>query len=150
MRAAWEAVYPILFGMVAALLWYRFGPSIVKIAADKSWHLDQLYTAVFGFLSITTGFLATFYGTIQSVSDGFIGRIRETRVMNKFLLYLKQGIVAGFAVTILTIPMMIVTPLPGIRTTLANYCLVIMAWPCHLGYWQLLPSSVSSLLFVRN
>jgi hypothetical protein len=74
----WEQIYPLAFGMVGVICCVVWGPDLQKLSDEKNWHLDQLFTAAFGYISITTGFLATFYGTIQSMSSGFVHRIRDT------------------------------------------------------------------------
>ena len=119
LRSTWESVYPIIFALGAVAFWCLAGKHLVAVSEAKRWHLDQLYTAIFGLLSITTGFLATFYGTIQSMSEGFIKMIKNTNVMSKFLRFTKRAIITGFIVSILTIPMLVTTPLPQERWSLA-------------------------------
>lgn len=109
-EALWERTYPTVVGACVGLAWLMWGFRLVCLSAKLGWHLDQLYTAVFGFLAISTGFLATFYGTVRSISDGFIGRIRDTRAMTRFLVMTKSAIITGFFVSLASIPMLIAAP----------------------------------------
>ena len=132
--------------MAAFALWFEFGPALVKISVQKSWHLDQLYTAMFGLLSIITGFLASFYGTIRSMTSGFIGQIQGSDTMDRFLFLLKRAIVLGFIVSILTIPMLIIVPLATEQFGVLNYS--VMFW-CGAAVWAVGAFfRVASLLFV--
>lgn len=124
-RTAWETAYPCLFGLFTCVIWYMIGAHVISMCDTHKWHLDQLYAAVFGFLSITTGFLATFYGTVQSTSDGFIKLIKDTRIMSKFLRFTKGAIVTGFVVSILTIPMLVTTPLPRDKMSASYWLMTI-------------------------
>jgi hypothetical protein len=108
-------IYPLLVGAVSGLVCAKWGHVLAGISVHHNWHLDQVYTAVFGFLAVTTGFLATFYATLQSTTDGFVQRIRNTkgRTLSKFLILTKYAIVVGFVAAIISIPMIVIAPLPS-------------------------------------
>jgi hypothetical protein len=122
----WEQIYPFVLGLIAAAAWMIFGSNVVCYAQQHNWHLDQLYTAVFAFLAITTGFLATFYCTIQCMSEGFIQRIRNTQTLNGFLAFTKHAIIIGFIVSIVSVPMMVVTPMP--ITSFSWSAVIVALW----------------------
>lgn len=121
-----ERVYPACLGVVCAGAWLFWGHKLVYLSEANHWHLDQLYTAVFAFLAITTGFLATFYCTIMCMSEGFVRAIRDTRLLGRFLAFVKGAIVLGFFVSLASIPMMVVAPLPKEPMTISAF--VIAAW----------------------
>lgn len=122
----WEQIYPFVLGLLAAVAWIIFGADVVVYAGHHNWHLDQLYTAVFAFLAVTTGFLATFYCTIQCMSEGFIQRICNTRTLSGFLAFTKHAIIIGFIMSLVSIPMMVVTPLPTTSFSLGS--LIVAVW----------------------
>src|SRR5690348_12052366 len=95
-----ERLYPMVVGLAAAVAWLLYGDELVVLCARKGWHLDQLYTAVFAFLAVTTGVLATYYCTLVAMSEGFVRYIRETRIFAGFLAYVKRSIVSGFFVSL--------------------------------------------------
>lgn len=109
----WEHAYPAVFGAVTAVACLFWGYKLVGIAVDRNWHLDQIYSAALALVAITTGFLATFYGTIQSMTTGFIQQIRQTSKFRLFLAYVRQAIVIGFVVSVFTVPALVVQPMPG-------------------------------------
>jgi hypothetical protein len=116
----WERHYPMGLGFLAAIAWTLWGYRLVCYSDAQNWHFDQIYVAFFGFASITTGFLATFYGTIQSMSSGFIQRIRNTRSLSGFLRFTKYAIIAGFAASVLTVPMLVIQPVPKDKYSVAS------------------------------
>ena len=123
---SWEQCYPWVFGATATSATLLWGDQVTSVCKAHDWHLDQVYPAIFGFLAITTGYLATFYGTIQSISDGFIGKIKHTRVMGRFLHFSKSAIVWGFIVSVITVPLMVISPLPTDGRPTKN--LVVAVW----------------------
>lgn len=127
-------VCPFMCGVAASALCFKWGHVVVQISDDHGWHLDQLYTAAFGFLSVTTGFLATFYATLQSTTEGFVHRIRETkgRTLEKFLVLTKAMIILGFVAAIACVPMMVTIPMPTdgltIATATSSFCFGLTTW----------------------
>ena len=121
-----ERFYPLFLGLVGAAASLLWGHKLVAICVKEAWHVDQLYTAVFAFLAITTGFLATFYCTIACMSEGFIRQIRDTRVMHGFLSYLKRAILLGFVVSLASIPRMVAQPVPTEQFSIS--AIVAAAW----------------------
>jgi hypothetical protein len=120
-RGLWDDIYPTVSGVVVAVLWLFIGSKVVAVCEDNKWHLDQIYTAMFGFLAITTGFLATFYGTLQSVSSGFLDKMRGTRTLGSFMSYTRGAIVLGLITSLLSVIMMVAAPLPLQNFTLASF-----------------------------
>jgi hypothetical protein len=136
---AWELYYPFFFGLAACAGWLLIGHRLACFAEERGWHFDQLYVAFFGFASITTGFLATFYGTVQSMSAGFIQRIRGTKALTGFLRLSKRAILMGFAGCIATVPMLIIQPVPIVQFSLSAITVAvwlgIAVWTIA-GFWR--------------
>jgi len=121
-----ERCYPLCIGALTAVVWLFWGDRLVAICVKEQWHIDQMYTAIFAFLAITTGFLATFYCTIVCMSDGFVRQIRDTKKMWGFLGFVKRGIILGFAVSLASIPMMIAAPAPTEHFSIS--AIVVSTW----------------------
>jgi hypothetical protein len=142
----WERYYPTAAGVFVAIGWLLFGYKIACYAEVHKWHFDQIYIAFFGFASITTGFLATFYGTVQSMSTGFIQRIRGTRALTGFLRLSKKAIIMGFVGCVVTVPMLIIQPIPTEPYSFWAFGVAlwmgISVWAIA-GFWR-----VASLLFL--
>lgn len=147
----WESAYPFVLGVAATVIWVFIGNKVAHHAAANSWHFDQIYASFFGFASITTGFLATFYGTIQSMSSGFIQRIRGTRIFIRFLLLTKRAIIMGFMGCLSTVPMLIIQPLPTEKYSLGSFAVAlwlgVAVWTIA-GFWRV--ASSFFLLFEAN
>jgi hypothetical protein len=146
---SWETIreryYPLAGGIATALAWWLWGVHLVEFSESHNWHLDQIYTAMFGFTAVTTGFLGTFYGTIQSMTTGFISRIRDTTVLRVFLRYTKNAIIVGFVSSLISMAMMVVAPLPRIcpswESAASSIWMLVSVWAV-LGFYR-----VASLLF---
>jgi hypothetical protein len=142
----WEQYYPLIFGILSAAVWLMLGCKVVSFFEHSNWHLDQIYVSFFGFASIATGFLATFYGTIQSISTGFIQRIRGTKALSGFLRLTKRAIIMGFVGCIVTVPMLVIQPVPKERYSLETFAVAlwlgIAVWAIS-GFWR-----VASSLFL--
>jgi hypothetical protein len=128
-----------------AVAWWLWGVHLVCLAEINRWHLDQIYTAMFGFTAVTTGFLGTFYCTVHSMTTGFIHRIRNTAVLRVFLRYTRTAIVVGFASSIISMIMMVVTPLPNSRVSWEMACSLMWVFT---SIWAVLGfCRVAALLF---
>lgn len=121
-----ERFYPLCIGIAVAVLWLLWGHKIVAVCVKENWHIDQMYTAVFAFLAITTGFLATFYCTIVCMSDGFVRLIRDTKKMQGFLRFAKRAIILGFFVSLASIPMMVAELAPAEQFSISAF--VVGLW----------------------
>lgn len=80
---------------------------LFSLGAD-GWSLDNLYSAIFNWSSIQTGFVFGIYGFVVGKSDGFIAEIRRTVAMTQFLSYTKKAIIIGFMLTFASIPLVVI------------------------------------------
>lgn len=69
--------------------------------------LGGLFSAVFGWAAIQTGFLFSVFGFVATKGDGFIGEIRGSPIMRRFQRYVLQAMYMGFLLTVYSIPLMI-------------------------------------------
>ncbi|HLO75349.1 MAG TPA: hypothetical protein VK196_02695 [Magnetospirillum sp.] len=116
----WERTYPFTLGVIAFAGWIAFGHQLAELAGLRMWAFEKIFESMFGFISITTGFLAGFYGTIQSITEGFIQDIRKSPAFEMLLVYAKHGIIIGFVFAIYTVPFMIIQPLPLVQFSIEN------------------------------
>jgi hypothetical protein len=91
--------------MVVAL--YVFRDHLTTAAVSKGFDLSNIYSSVFDWSSIQTGFVFGIFGFVAGKSGGFIEAIRETREMALFLTYTKRAIYLGFSLTFSSIAMSI-------------------------------------------
>ncbi|WP_166300356.1 hypothetical protein [Bradyrhizobium sp. 2S1] len=86
---------------------YVFRGWFVENIASGKIILGGLFSAVFGWAAIQTGFLFSVFGFVATKGDGFIGEIRGSPVMKRFQWYVLQAMYMGFILTIYSIPLMI-------------------------------------------
>lgn len=103
-----ERYGPLLFGVMIfiAALWYK--SDLQQLSQEKTISVAGLYSAVFGWASIQTGFLFSVYGFIATKNDGFLAEIRGTGAMLLVKRYTLRAMLMGFLLTIITIPLIVI------------------------------------------
>ncbi|MDM9629768.1 hypothetical protein QTL95_28190 [Rhizobium sp. S152] len=94
-----ERYGPFVAAALTAVAIYYFRDDLVDAAAHKRIDFSSLYSAVFNWSSIQTGFVFGIFGYVAGKSGGFIEAIRNTAEMSAFLVYTKRAIYLGFALT---------------------------------------------------
>lgn len=102
------------FGPLASVIaWlivgYFFRDWFVKNISAGNIVLSGLFSAVFGWAAIQTGFLFSVFGFVATKNDGFIGEIRDTVSMRRFRFYVIKAMNMGFILTIYSIPLMVLS-----------------------------------------
>ncbi|WP_439372695.1 hypothetical protein [Bradyrhizobium sp. DASA03120] len=69
--------------------------------------LSGLFSAVFGWAAIQTGFIFSVFGFVTTKTGGFIEKFRGTNVMAQFQLYTERAMYMGFVLTVYCIPLMV-------------------------------------------
>src|SRR5437868_1788817 len=95
-----ERYGPLGLTLVAMVAIYLTAAPIVASIEASKWQVANLYTAVFTWSAIQTGFAFGVYGFVVGRSEGFIPEIRDTIAMRRFLGYVKRANVGGFVLTI--------------------------------------------------
>ena len=86
--------------VVAAITLSFLEPFILPLLKEKIVSVDGLYSSVFGWSAIQTGFLFSVFGYIAGKQGGFIEAVRNTRAMHLFQSDLKLSIYVGFVLTL--------------------------------------------------
>lgn len=130
-----ERFGPLGLTLVALLAIYlNASPIVASIDAGK-WHITNLYTAVFTWSAIQTGFAFGVYGFVVGRSEGFIPAIRDTVAMRRFLGYVKRANVGGFLLTIASLPLTVLSPSPAPQGSAQFF--FVLSW-FGLFLWTLL------------
>ena len=130
-----ERYGPLGFSLAAMVgIYLNATPIVTSIEASK-WQVANLYTAVFSWAAIQTGFAFGVYGFVVGRSEGFIPEIRNTIAMRRFLGYVKRANVGGFLLTIVSLPLTIFSPNPAPQGS-AQFFLVLLWFGLFL--WTLL------------
>lgn len=108
-----ERYGPLGLTVATMVALYVQAPSIFASIEASKWEVSNLYSAVFNWSAIQTGFAFAVYGFVVGRSEGFIPAIRETVAMKRFLGYVKRANVGGFILTIISMPLTVVSPKPG-------------------------------------
>jgi hypothetical protein len=128
----WEVSYPIAAGIGVFAITISYGPAIFCAIDAGKIELSNIYTAIAGLFAIITGFLATFYGSIQSIADTRLRRVSKTKVFNRFILYIKVATISGFLIAIISIPYIVFAP-TALGTWTARIAVALWCGVCAYG-----------------
>lgn len=98
---------------------------VTELAGNSQFSIAGLYSAVFGWSSIQTGFLFGVYGFVAGKRAGFMGALAGTPLMQRFSTSLRRAIIVGFALTFVSMPL-IAYPLEP--TSFDVTYLIVSAW----------------------
>lgn len=105
-----EQYGPALVGaLVFAMLLYC-AETVAAGFATNQLKSSGLYSAIFGWSAIQTGFAFGVYGFVVGKSNGFIGALRGTQTLARFEGYIRRANWTGFSLTFATIPLIIAEP----------------------------------------
>ncbi|MCC2981265.1 hypothetical protein [Sphingomonas sp. IC4-52] len=120
-----ERFGPLLVSALVAAAFVHWREALLVEAAIHKIQPSNLYGAIFNWSAIQVGFAFGVYGFILSKSDGFVGEVRGTIAMKRFITYVRRGTLGGFLLTIASIPITAIGPDPA-ATKFAFYLLT--AW----------------------
>ncbi|WP_099556609.1 hypothetical protein [Hartmannibacter diazotrophicus] len=102
-----EQYGPVFSGSATFIVLCVFKDATLSHFVEHDLSIEALYSAVFDWASIQTGFLFGIFGFIASKGDGFIGEIRNSMPMKHFIKYTKWAIYIGFILTITSMPLIV-------------------------------------------
>jgi hypothetical protein len=129
---AWEKRGPILIGVSAGILAYFFARPFLVAAAGKSWHLDALYASVFNIAAAASAFLFAFYTYVRTSEGSILREIRGSRIFKRASQYMIRAIISSAVLAILSVPFLIVVPMP--QGTNEIWYWVICIWAAFVAY----------------
>lgn len=102
-----ERYAPFLIAAAITFALYKYRGALAESAQSEDITIPILYTSVFDWAAIQTGFLFGIFGYVGGKSDGFIAEVKNTESMGYFLGYMRTAIWLGFVLTFASIPMMV-------------------------------------------
>lgn len=123
-RFGLESYFLAIAGVVFLVLLLLHNQIINWISSDLV-ELSNLYSAIFGWSSIQTGFLFAVYGFVAGKGNAFLKAVARTKAMEKYNSSLGSAIFAGFSLTISSMPFIVVPLEP---TEFGIWYIVIAAW----------------------
>jgi hypothetical protein len=105
-----ESYGPSISSAISLGLLFYFSDTVSAKFSSEDWTSSGLYSAIFGWAAIQTGFAFGVYGFVLGKTGGFIGKIRKTKAMVRFEGYIKRANLTGFILTFLSIPIIVTDP----------------------------------------
>lgn len=125
-RAWFERYAPIFLGALSLLSCWYFRSELSASFEPGKWDSSNLYSAVFNWSSIQSGFLFAIYGFIVTKRDGFVGKIFGGRAFSLFIKFTGRACVGGFVLTITSLPLLVSDPDISQASTVTFY--LISLW----------------------
>lgn len=130
-----EKYAPSVAFVCAACVLFVFSDDVSDKFRSGGWRIDALYSAIFNWSAIQSGFVFGMYGFVVSKRDGFSAIISKSGIFQEFLTYIRRAYIFGFSLTFSSLPLMVIEPSVDPNET-ASYFL-ISAWFC-LFIWTFL------------
>lgn len=105
-----ERFAPMVLGLLTLGAIYLLRSDIALNFGPNRWKAESLYSAVFNWASVQSGFVFGIYGFIVSKRDGFIGEIAHTRTFAELTRYARRAYLTGFALTFASLPLTVAQP----------------------------------------
>ena len=130
-----EQFLPLSSSFVVFLILVYYADVVSDRFIDDGWNSAGLYSAIFGWAAIQTGFSFGVYGFIIGKKDGFVNEIRDTRAFQRFVAYIQRSNYIGFALTFASIPLIVIEP--DISQPLSWSYVIVCSW-FSLFVWSFL------------
>ena len=101
---------PTIASVTSVVVLVYFADYVSERFVDGDWNAPGLYRAIFSWGAIQTGFSFGVFGFVIGRNEGFIGKLQETKAMERFLVYVKWACYAGFLLSIFSIPVIVSSP----------------------------------------
>jgi len=105
-----ERTYPPTVGLIVCFGFFIFSHRIGVHLASNDLKIDSTYAPIGGMFAVITGFVGSFYGSIQSMVETRLARIAKTKFFIRFLHQIKEATVSGFLLAVASTPLMIISP----------------------------------------
>lgn len=113
MPRALARYFPLILAAacVIALLYWR--DAVLALLVSRGASLSTLFSAVFDWAAIQTGFLFSVYGFLVGKTDGFVAAVKKTEAMARFNRQLGRAMITGFVLTAISMGLIVVAPMPA-------------------------------------
>ena len=127
--------FPLICAGAIIILLLLFRDKLLGYINNEIIQLDGLFSAVFDWSAIQTGFLFTVFSYIAGKTDGFLAAIRNTKAMSNFTFTLKKAMAAGFILAFTSMPMIVYPLRPdslGLEYIILSVWLGLFVWAFSL------------------
>lgn len=126
---------PVIFAVLSFVLIVSLSGPISELFESKAWKVSGLYSSIFDWSAIQTGFAFGVWGFVIGKTDGFVEVIRETRAMERFMSYVKRANISGFILTFTSLPLIVSEP--ALTKPYTASFVIVAAW-FSLFVWSFL------------
>jgi hypothetical protein len=117
----WERHWCSAIG-IFVLIFSCFYASLLLEAAEKNhWHIDNLYSAIFGLSTFIAGFLFAIYTYVKTTENRTLDAIRQSVYFDRASRYMVFAMAMATVLSLSTIPFFVIVP--GIRKMDLSYWL---------------------------
>lgn len=119
LQAAWEALYPYVFALLAGA-GIRAMPIVTPVwLSDKGFSLPSFFGVLAGFNTFGAGVMITVFVFTMAPAAGFISKLEKLRLYKTFRRYTQEAIASGIIAGMLCMPLCAATPQALTKTYMA-------------------------------
>lgn len=127
----WEKYWCSAVGMAVLVVFGVFAKHWLGIADANHWHLDNLYSAVFGLATFVSGFLFAIYAYVKTTENRILEAIRHSIYFDRASHYMIVAMTMAAILSVVTIPFFVVVPdIKDRHVTYWMFC----AWAAFTSY----------------
>lgn len=126
LRSIWfERLAPIALGITSLCIIIVYRNDVAQQFQPNGWKPENLYSAVFNWASIQSGFVFGIYGFIATKKDGFVGEIVGNHSFEILLGYARRAYLTGFSLTFASLPLLVISPSVSNVNTVSFWCVSV-------------------------
>lgn len=103
---------PLALALFGVLSFGKWGEQFYSVAEESNLSVSSLYQAVFDTSSIVCAFLFSFLIFIKTTENHFLSAFRSKKIYKRMERHFIYSITASFVLTIMTIPVLVISPMP--------------------------------------
>jgi hypothetical protein len=129
--ARWEVVYPVLSGIVGAVIGWRYAPGWLHSMHTNQWVIENIFVAIFTLGTVAAGFGLAIYTFLLTTESGFIGRAKRSIYYRHLLTHVLVATVLSAILALVSVPGMVIKDAPHPQTLHALYVAIwsgMIAW----------------------
>lgn len=116
--------------LVGGAFFILFGINIFDTLDSNVYNYAAIFSSIFGVSSALTALLFAFYTYAISSDSAFIKAMRKTGPYDDMLFYVKVSIGVNAALTLYSIPIMVLEPIP--KELWSIFWWLLLVWSCLL------------------
>jgi hypothetical protein len=106
----WERHWCSALAMITLVFFCAYSKALLEVADKHHWHMDNLYSAIFGLATFIAGFLFAIYTYVKTTENRILDAIRQSIYFGRASRYMIFAMAMATVLSIITIPFFVIVP----------------------------------------